>query len=540
MKIKHTFFITMLCLCCLSGVISAEESKTQAEVNKPQTEKGDLQSEESKSRRFRDELSRDTPSSSFNAFMETAKEGDFEKAAEYLDRRFLPKSMANRSGDELAEKLKIILDQKLSINKALSKDEEGRLNDGLPSFRDLIAVIQDKKRGSLTYNILYQRVPDGKGHKIWKFSNQTVADIPKLYELYGYNQLEEFFAKYTPSFKLFDIELWLLLLAIISALVSIMIIFPICKLLLFFVDRREIKFTNRMHAFVNGPVRLSLIIILGHYLFTTYVHLSPEARVITDAGTVRLVIYCWFFIKAANILQDYWTYRLRLKGAEKADEILLRPIATLVKYLIGIIALLVWLNSVGYDITALLAGLGIGGLAFALGAQKSLENLIGTITIYSTSPMKIGDWCSFRGVVEGSIEEIGFWATKVRTLDRSIVFIPNGLLAAGTIENFSLRDRFHFLRTLYLEHKTPKKKIEQITASIRTLLEKDERVDDSICRITLNNIGEFGFEVTVQTLIDTTILDESKKVIADLNLAINQIVQNAGVSYAIPLRPVAG
>jgi MscS family membrane protein len=209
--------------------------------------------------------------------------------------------------------------------------------------------------------------------------------------------------------------------------------------------------------------------------------------------------------------------------------------------MIVIIALLVWLNNAGFDITALLAGLGIGGLAFALGAQKSMENLIGTITIYSTSTMKIGDWCSFeQGIVEGSIEEIGFWATQVRTLDRSVVFIPNGQLAAGTIENFSMRDRFHFLRTLYLEHTTPKKKIEQVMASIRTLLEKDERIDDSICRITLENIGEFGFEVTVQTLIDTTVLDESKKVIADLNLAINQIIHNAGVTYARPLKPVAG
>ncbi|NOR73196.1 MAG: mechanosensitive ion channel [Mariprofundaceae bacterium] len=471
--------------------------------------------------------------------MDAAKEGDFEKAAKYLDMRFLPKSMANSSGEKLAKKLKIVLDQKLSRDRALSKDEKGRLNDGLQAYRDLVEVIPHEKRGGRTYNILYQRVPDGKGHMIWKFSNKTVADIPKLYELYGYNQFEEFFAKYTPSFRLFDIESWLWVMALIILLISITVIYPVCKLLLFLVDRRKIKFTNRMHAFVNGPVRLILIIYLAHSLFITYFHLSSEARAITEAGTFRLLIISWFLIKAANILQDYWTYRLKLKGAEKADEILLRPIATLVKYLIGIIALLVWLSSVGYDISALLAGLGIGGLAFALGAQKSLENLIGTITIYATSPIKIGDWCSLGGGVEGSIEEIGFWATQVRTLDRSVVFVPNGQLAAGTIENFSLRDRFHFLRTLYLEHKTPKKKIEQITASIRTLLEKDERVDDSICRITLNNIGEFGFEVTVQTLIDTTVLDESKKVIADLNLAINQIIQNAGVTYAVPLRPVA-
>jgi len=518
MKIKHTFFITMLCLCCFSGVALAEESKQET---------------------FRDELLRDTPSSSFNAFLETAKEGDFEKAAKYLDMRFLPKSMAKRSGDELAEKLRIVLDQKLSRDRALSKDEEGRLNDGLPSYRDLVEVIQHEKRGGRTYNILYQRVPDGKGHMIWKFSNQTVADIPELYELYGYNQLEEFFIKYSPSFSLLGIELWLWAVALIILLGSIIVIYPVCKLLLLLIDRREIKFTNRMHDFVNGPVRLVLILALSNALFTGYIHLSAEARYLNEIGTIRLIIITWFLIKAANILKDYWTYRLKLKGAGQADEVLLRPILTLVKYMIAIIALLVWLNSAGFDITALLAGLGIGGLAFALGAQKSMENLIGTITIYATSTMKIGDWCSFeQGIVEGTIEEIGFWATQVRTLDRSVVFIPNGLLAAGTVENFSMRDRFHFLRTLYLEHKTPKKKIEQVMASIRTLLQEDERIDGSICRITLENIGEFGFEVTVQTLIDTTILDESKKVIADLNLAINQIVQNAGVTYAIPLRPV--
>ncbi len=529
MKIKHTFFIAILSLFCLSGVALAEENKQESSRD-AKAAKQDV---------FHDELSRETPSRSFNAFMDIAREGDFEKAAKYLDMRFLPKSMANSSAEQLAKTLKIILDQKLSMERALSKDRNGHLNDGLPSYRDLIAVIKSEKRKGRTYNILYQRVPDGKGDTIWKFSNQTVADIPKLYKLYGYNQVEEFLAEYTPSFRLFGVESWLWLMALIILLVSIIIIYPVCKLLLHLVDRRDIKFTNRMHDFISGPVRLVLILSVGGYLLRTYVHLSAEARYISDIGTIRMIVLTWFLIRAANILQDYWTYRLQLKGAEKADEILLRPIATLVKYMIVITALLVWLSSAGYNISALLAGLGIGGLAFALGAQKSLENLIGTITIYATSPISIGDWCSLGGGVEGSIEEIGFWSTQVRTLDRSIVFVPNGQLVAGNIENFSLRDRFHFLRTLYLEHKTPKKKIEQVMVSIRTLLQKDERVDDSVCRITLNNIGEFGFEVTVQTLIDTTILDESKKVIADLNLAINQIIQNAGVSYAIPLRPVA-
>jgi MscS family membrane protein len=519
MKIKHTFFITMFCLCCLSGVALAEEVKQEP---------------------FRDELLRASPGSSFNAFMNAAKDGDFEKAAKYLDMRYLPKSMANSSGEMLAEKLKVVLDQTISVDKALSKDKEGKLNDGLPSYRDLIAVIKSEKRGVQTYNIYYQRVPGGKGHNIWKFSNQTVADIPILYELYGYNKMEEIFHKYTPSFMLFDVALWLWLVALITLLVSAIIIYPVCKLLLFFIDSRKIKFTNRLHSLVNGPVRLSLILAVSSYLFGTYVHLSAEARSLADVGTIRTLAITWFFIKAASVLKDYWTYRLRLKGAEQADEVLLRPILKLIQYSIAIIALLVWLTNAGFDISALLAGLGIGGLAFALGAQKSLENLIGTITIYSTSPIKIGDWCSLGGGIEGSIEEIGFWATQVRTIDRSIVFVPNGQLASGTIENFSLRDRFHFLRTLYLEHETPKDKIEKIMASIRTLLQKDERVDDSVCRITLDNIGTFGFEVTIQTLIDTTILDESKKVVADLNLAINQIVQDAGVSYAIPLRPVAG
>ena len=519
-------------------MISAEEdTPSLKEVLSGQSTKQEVLEKRSKQHVVHDELQRDTPRTSFVAFMDAAAERDFNKAARYLDRRNLPKKVAKVPGEELARKLHVVLVRKVWVDVgSLSDDERGHLDDGLPSYRDLIATIKGPK--NRTYNILYQRVPSGSGHFIWKFSNRTVSQIPEIYGLFGYNRIEEFLASHSFSIKLLGVHDWFWFMTLLTFLACFLVVTPVCMLLRYFVGSVKVRFTERLDAFINGPVRFLLTIYLLKYVIDTYFHPSVEARAIANANSLKILIITWFLVKAVGLARDYWTYRLKQKGSEKADEVLLRPIATLVKSMLIFAAILVWLNNIGYDISAVLAGLGIGGLAVALGAQKSMENLIGTIIIYSTAPIRVGDFCTLAGV-KGTVEEIGLWATQVRTLDRAIVFIPNALLAAGSIENFSRRDKFHFLRTLYLEHKTPREKIERIMEQIRALLSEDDRIDDSVLRVTLDNIGEFGFEVTIQTLIRTTVLDESKKIIAELNLAINQIVQDTGVSYAKAIKPMA-
>ena len=119
------------------------------------------------------------------------------------------------------------------------------------------------------------------------------------------------------------------------------------------------------------------------------------------------------------------------------------------------IAIVSWMDNLGYEVTTILAGLGVGGVAVALAAQKSLENLIGSITIYTSQPVHVGDFCKF-GETLGTVEEIGLRATQLRTLGRTMVHIPNALFASGAIENLTQRDKILYRTRLRLSyHDTP-------------------------------------------------------------------------------------
>jgi len=118
-----------------------------------------------------------------------------------------------------------------------------------------------------------------------------------------------------------------------------------------------------------------------------------------------------------------------------------------------IIAVVVWLDNVGFQVTTLLAGLGLGGLALALGLQKTIENVVGAITLYSAQPVRIGDFGQF-GNTMGTVEEISLRATQVRTLDRTIVSVPNAEFSALHINNFSKRDKIWYHHKIRLRYDT--------------------------------------------------------------------------------------
>ena len=119
---------------------------------------------------------------------------------------------------------------------------------------------------------------------------------------------------------------------------------------------------------------------------------------------------------------------------------LLRPAGTVIKIIIFSIAALNWLENIGFNASTLLAGLGIGGLAIALAAQKTVENIIGAITLYTSAPIKIGDFCRF-GNSFGVVEEIGLRSTRIRTLDRSVIYVANAKFIDMNLENYSEREK---------------------------------------------------------------------------------------------------
>lgn len=479
-----------------------------------------------------DDYYRETPRSSMTGFLSFVRRGDYTHAGEYLDTRYLQGSAAELSSDELAHKLKVILDGQLWVDVgAMSDNVAGHADDNLPSYRDLIGVIRTDRK---IYQLWMQRVPSDYGRDIWKISNRTLELVPELYEHYGYGPVEEYLSSHVPSVTLFSVALWEWVLALALLALAYIALKPVCMLIVFLIARTRPRLAVALTPFINRPAHLLAALLLAR-AWHRYFHTSLEASAIGHAGTLRIVVIAWLAMMLVALGRDYFSWRLDQQNRMNA-RVLLKPLATVLRLVIFVSAFLVWLSNIGYNVTTVVAGLGIGGLAIALGAQKSFENLIGTIIIYASAPIRVGNYCIVNDVI-GKVEEVGLWSTRIRTLDRTIVFIPNSQLASGVIENLSLRDKFPFSRTLYLTHETPKEKIENVMARVVEVLEQHEMVDDSVRRVHLDAIGEFGFEVCIKAFIQTVNATENKHAVAEINLAINKVVSDAGVEYAKPLLP---
>jgi MscS family membrane protein len=188
----------------------------------------------------------------------------------------------------------------------------------------------------------------------------------------------------------------------------------------------------------------------------------------------------------------------------------------------------------GVNLTAVLAGVGIGGIAIALAAQKSLENLFGSMTIISDKAIRVGDLCR-AGEFTGTVEDIGLRSTRIRTLGRSVVSVPNGQLITMSLENFSLRDKFLFHHRIHLGYETSSDQLRACLAEIRTMLCVHPKAETETARVRLSAFRDFFVEVEIFAYVLETSYEEFLIAQEELLLQIMDIVRANGAKFALPL-----
>jgi MscS family membrane protein len=198
-----------------------------------------------------------------------------------------------------------------------------------------------------------------------------------------------------------------------------------------------------------------------------------------------------------------------------------------------LLATLVWLDNVGFEVGTLLAGLGIGGVAVALAAQKSLEDVFGAVTLYLGRTVGIGDFCR-SGDVLGTVEEIGLRWTRLRTLGNTLVNIPNSEFAKQPLENFALRKKIWYHPRIRLRYETTPDQLRYVLVEVRKLLYGHPRVLTDPARVRFVGIGEYSFDLDVFAYVDTRDWSEYLEIAEDLNLRIMNIVTQAGTGFALP------
>ena len=422
-----------------------------------------------------DEFDRGAPRNCLVGFFKAAGAGDYKRAAEYLDFRYLPNEMEAISGPELARQLKIVLDRKLWIDlAALSSHPKGYLDDGLPAYRDTLGKIESPDK---TVEILLQRVPRGDGVFIWKFSNRTVAEIPDLYKNFGYRPLEETLSRIFPDVQFLGWQLWQWFFFFALMVMALAVAFLPTWAAGILIRRKGTERSHRISLFVTGPIRILLWMFLVR-AGVSFIGPSSEIRALFHAGTLITIAIAWCSMKLVDMFSDLAGERLARDGRESAI-VLLKPARTGFKTVIVVVALLVWLDNIGFKVGALLTGLGIGGIAIALAIQDPIKNLLGSIMILFDKPYQVGQRILIKGY-DGVVEEIGLRSTKVRLLIGNQVTIPNDEMARVDIENIGRRPHIRRRDNIALPYDTPLGKVDRAVEIIRYILDNHEGMDSHL------------------------------------------------------------
>ena len=203
-----------------------------------------------------------------------------------------------------------------------------------------------------------------------------------------------------------------------------------------------------------------------------------------------------------------------------------------------VIAVILWLENLGFQVTTLLAGLGIGGLAIALAAQKSIENLIGAVTLFGSAPVRVGDFCQF-GSNSGTVEEIGLRATKIRTFDSTVVHVPNAAFADMQLENFNERESYLYDPTIGLRCDTKPDQVRYVLIEIRRMLYSHPKIDPDMVHVRFVGFGESSLNLEIYAYVSTTKWGEYLEIAEDLNLRVMDIIEQAGADLAYPTRTLS-
>jgi MscS family membrane protein len=476
-----------------------------------------------------DEFDRGTPQRSAEAFVRALDQGAYETAAEYLDLRNVRGEAKDLTGPQLARRFEVVIQRADWADvPQLVDDPMGRQNDGVPEYRDVI--------GRVMYNgepvpLYMQRVPRGDGVFIWKVSNATVSQIPALYQEYGYPELIEELRRALPKVSFLGYALFKWVAALSVGTFVYASVFLIALVVRKAMGDPDMPSHRRIFRFLMVPFGVWAV-VLSMNLVATSLGRGVTAEAIARVSPLNVFVTVWVLFAFANLFRDLYAGRMRAAGKFGA-EVLVRPAANALKLLIAVAGTLVYMEQLGVNITTVLAGLGVGGVAVALALQKPMEDVFGAITLYSQQPVRVGDFCRFAEFT-GTIEEIGLRTTKVRTLANTVVAVPNAQLANEAIDNISARQKILYWPRLRLSYDTPPETIRLLLKRIRELLADHDRVLDDTCRVRFVEIGEDSLQIEIFAHIDTTDWGEFLELKEELNLKVLEVVAESGTGLALP------
>jgi MscS family membrane protein len=281
------------------------------------------------------------------------------------------------------------------------------------------------------------------------------------------------------------------------------------------------------------PIKF-FIASLGFYFSLLYLNLGKTYNIVASKIFVSIIIFVisWTFYRAENILSIALEKFFKKKNYEVALSFI--PFFNrFIKFTIIAFSTILIIQAWGYNIGALITGLGIGGLAVALAAKDTLANMFGSIMILFDRPFKIGDWIKTSST-EGIVEDIGFRSTKVRTFENSLVSVPNSQIANEPIENFSLRNRRRIKFTIGLTYSTPVEKVEEAVEKIRNMLIDHSDIYKGTLLVYFTEFADSSLNIFIYCFTNTAVWRDYLNIRQDVNLKIMSIMESLKIDFAFP------
>ncbi len=478
-----------------------------------------------------DPLGRDTPYGTVFGFLQAAQAGNYGIAAQYLQ---MSASRRQAEGDAMAANLKEVMDRAYAGNlKNVSTLPEGAPQEGVPPGRQRLGNMSS---GDVETDLELVRVADPSAGKIWLISSDTLAKIPELYDQVAARRVETRLPSWAVKHQFAGMPVWqwfaLLLLIPVAAAAGWVLLVLLGFPLRWWARRHGQSETQRWRS-VSGPAwllagtaihRVGVRYMGMPLLQRHYYYQFVEVAAIVGASWILWQLIRWFLQRVRS--------RALARGHSGTGSLMLLG-ERIVKAVIFVMAMFFILGILGFNMTTALAGVGIGGLAIGFGAQQTIANLFGGVSVLGDEVIRVGDVCRF-GDRTGTVEDIGLRSTRVRTEERTLLAIPNGTVATINVENLSRRDKMLFKTVLALHLETSAEHVRRVLSEVRRVLESHPKIEKRTLRVRLSELTPTSINVELVCYIMTLDFDEFAEIREDLLLHIMNFVEESGTTLASP------
>jgi MscS family membrane protein len=482
------------------------------------------------------EVSPGSPRAALQEFLSLARVGNYAAAARYLD----TSDSASLDVPRLARQLKAVLDRHLWIDlDRISGAISGDTADGLPPAIEQIGSVRAADGTQVAIRLTRMLMPNADPP--WRFARSTVDRVPALYasldDRWVLEHLPEVLLRPGP----FDILRWqwlalpLLLgvAAVLGALGS-----KLARGVFWRIARRtSTEWDDTVLTRLSGPLTLALTLAFAAALLP-FLGLYAPARA-ASYRVIRVGIFVAFFwslwrsVDVARLLLS----RTRWAQTSASSRALLPLGSRISKVVIVAIAAVAVLSVLGFPVASLIAGLGIGGLALALAAQKTVENLFGAFSIGVDQPFREGDFVKIEDFV-GTVEAVGLRSSRFRTLDRTVITIPNGKLADMRLESFTARDRLRLATVIGLVYETTAAQMREVLAGFEQTLRAHPKIWPDAVVVRFREFAASSLDIEVMAWFQTSEWSEFQLIRQEILLQFMEIVERAGTSVAFPTQTI--